>query len=322
MKIVFLQGFSGAGKTSLAANLSQITGAIHLDRDSMVGGDRKNSRALAYKRLNFLIKDLALSQKDLVIDAPFLLEIKDGSFQNTIQTLSGHPEVFRIWLSASPGALQLRREKRNYSRDRVKRLDLEIKSDFDHFKRPIGVPFIDTIHISKEGLVEVALWLTQACQRQIEKIAIASRPAKEIKKELIDFAIDVIKNQHAAFLGKENTQALIDCVRLNPDSLFGSELYIARRNGGVNGFFSVSPYTGGAHIFPGYGRDNLVMTALLSQIAADQEETGAHFLSAEILFKNNSAKNQLSPAGFVFSNQDRSSRSLLGQKVSLFHRHI
>lgn len=319
MKAIFIQGFSGSGKTTLSQELARRTGSICIDRDLMVEEGRANNRSLSYKRLNFLIKDVLLSQKDLIVDAPFLFETRDGTFEKSLDSLPGRPEIFQIWIEAPALELESRRRKRGLDRDQVEDLYLEIKNDLYNFKRPVGVPVINSGYFSKEEVVELVLWLTQSCGRKIIKMP--STPS-QLKKEITDFKTGIVRDKWAGFLSDQEIDSFSSWINSDSDNLFQSDLYLARKDGNLVGIGAALMKSGVGYIFSGCSSSHMAGAALLIQRIADFERSGVKFFRSEVFSKNDLGKKHLTRAGMVFSGKTRFSQVAPGQIVEAWHKHI
>lgn len=171
LNCIFIQGVAGVGKSSVSEILADKTGWVVLDRDDMGTEhikDFEKAREESYKLLiDRLAQSLSLGQK-VIVDAPFLKEIEEGTFDDWVDTVMVKLDdkvalcYEVVWLSSSKEIRKERRINRDATRDRrISDWDTELTKENERFFPLEGSFEVSTDSLTPEQIAEkIKEWQT------------------------------------------------------------------------------------------------------------------------------------------------------------------
>ena len=105
---LFIQGFAGTGKTTLAKLLADRWGWVHLECDAMDTksfADPDEARLVAYERLAGVAAEVASSGAPIIIDAPLCLTLNPEHFRTDLILIPGLSASARMSCRSSYGSM-------------------------------------------------------------------------------------------------------------------------------------------------------------------------------------------------------------------------
>ena len=140
--LILVAGYAGSGKTRVGYDLARQLPACYLDKDTLGApfverllaaldqppGDRdgvlyrEEIRPLEYQSLTATGLEAAALGADVVLSAPFLVQLIDRAWVSQLKTQAGdcNVQLKVVWVASDPGTLRRRMSERGSVRDRAK----------------------------------------------------------------------------------------------------------------------------------------------------------------------------------------------------------